>query len=154
MRNVQRFEIVKYLAEILDRRFTIPGTSIRIGLDPLIGLIPGVGDALANLAGSVILLVAAQSQLPKIVLFRMGLNIAINGIFGAIPLFGDLFSIWFQSNMKNITLLERHALKERRASTAGDWLFVIGLLVGVFLVIAGAVVGIFWLLARLWEAVQ
>jgi len=154
VRNTQRFEIVKYLAEILDRRFTIPGTSIRIGLDPLIGLIPGVGDALASLAGSVILLVAAQSQLPKIVLVRMGLNIAVNGIIGAIPLFGYLFSIWFKSNMKNIALLERHALRERRASTAGDWLFVIGLLVGVFVVIAGAVVGIIWLLARLWEAVQ
>lgn len=154
MRNSPRYDIVKYLAEILDRRFTIPGTSIRIGLDPLIGLIPGVGDALASLAGSVILLVAAQSQLPKIVLVRMGLNIAINGIIGAIPLFGDLFSIWFKSNMKNIALLERHALRERRASSAGDWLFVIGLFVGVFLVIAGAVVGIFWLLARLWEAVQ
>jgi hypothetical protein len=107
VRNSKQYAIIKYLAEILDRRFTIPGTSIQIGLDPIIGLIPGVGDALASLAGSVILLVAAQSQLPKIVLVRMSLNIALNGMVGAIPVLGDLFSLWFKSNVRNVELLER-----------------------------------------------
>ena len=138
----------------MDRQFTIPGTSIRIGLDPILGLIPGVGDALASLAGSVILFIAAQSQLPKIVLIRMGLNIAINGMIGAIPILGDLFSVWFKSNVRNVELLERHAFADRRASTAGDWIFVIGLFVGIFILMAGVVVGIIWLLARIWEAVQ
>ena len=154
VRNSKTFEIAKYLAEVLDRRFTIPGTSIQIGLDPIIGLIPGVGDALASLAGSVILVIAAQSQLPKIVLVRMSLNIALNGMIGAIPVLGDLFSLWFKSNVRNVELLERYALGGRHTSTAGDWLFVIGLLVGIFVVIAGTVVGIIWLLARIWEAVQ
>lgn len=154
MRYSPRHDIAKFLADILDRQFIIPGTSIRIGLDPILGLIPGVGDTIASLVGSAILLIAAQSQLPKIVLVRMGLNIAVNGIVGAIPILGDLFSVWFKSNVRNVELLERHARSSRRASTAGDWLFVIGLVVGVFLVIAGAVVGILWLLARLWEAVQ
>lgn len=154
MRNSPRYDIAKYLAEILDRQFTIPGTSIRIGLDPILGLIPGVGDALASLAGSVILFIAAQSQLPKIVLIRMGLNIAINGMIGAIPILGDLFSVWFKSNVRNVELLERHAFADRRASTAGDWIFVIGLFVGIFILMAGVVVGIIWLLARIWEAVQ
>lgn len=154
VRNSKTFELAKYLAEVLDRRFTIPGTSIQIGLDPIIGLIPGVGDALASLAGSVILVIAAQSQLPKIVLVRMSLNIALNGMIGAIPVLGDLFSLWFKSNVRNVELLERYALGGRHTSTAGDWLFVIGLLVGIFVVIAGTVVGIIWLLARIWEAVQ
>jgi hypothetical protein len=154
VRNSPRYDIAKYLAEILDRQFTIPGTSIRIGLDPILGLIPGVGDALASLAGSVILFIAAQSQLPKIVLIRMGLNIAINGMIGAIPILGDLFSVWFKSNVRNVELLERHAFADRRASTAGDWIFVIGLFVGIFILMAGVVVGIIWLLARIWEAVQ
>jgi Domain of unknown function (DUF4112) len=99
----------KFLAELLDQRFTIPGTSIRIGLDPIIGLIPGIGDTLANLAGSAILVIAAQLRLPKIVLLRMGWNIAVNTLIGAIPLVGDIFSIWFRSNVKNVQLLERYA---------------------------------------------
>jgi len=81
------------LAELLDQRFTIPGTSIRIGLDPIIGLIPGIGDTLANLAGSAILVIAAQLRLPKIVFLRMGWNIALNTLIGAIPLVGDIFPI-------------------------------------------------------------
>jgi uncharacterized protein DUF4112 len=154
VRHSRKFELAKQLAEILDRRFTIPGTSIRIGLDPILGLIPGVGDALAGLAGSVILVVAAQSQLPRIVLIRMSLNIAINSVVGAIPILGDLFSVWFKSNVKNVELLERYAVGDRPSSTTGDWVFVIGLLLGVALVIAGTVVGILWLLMRIWEILQ
>jgi hypothetical protein len=154
VRLTKKFEMAKYLAEILDRRFTIPGTSIRIGLDPILGLIPGVGDAIAGLAGSVILVVAAQSQLPKIVLIRMSLNIAINGMIGAIPILGDLFSVWFKSNVRNIELLERYAVVNRRTSTAGDWIFVVGLLLVVGLVIAGAVAGIIWLIMTVWERLQ
>jgi hypothetical protein len=153
-RHVKNFEIAKYLANLLDRRFTIPGTSIRIGLDPIVGLIPGVGDAIASLAGSVILVLAAQSQLPKIVLVRMSLNIALNGIIGAIPILGDLFSVWFKSNVRNIELLERYAVEDRRTSTAGDWLFVIGLLLGIAFVFIGAMVGVVWLIARVWEIVK
>ena len=81
----QRFLLAKFLADWLDQRFTIPGTSIRIGLDPILGLIPGIGDMIANLAGSAIILIAAQYRLPKIVLLRMGLNIALNAMIGAIP---------------------------------------------------------------------
>jgi len=99
----QRFLLAKFLAEWLDQRFTIPGTSIRIGLDPILGLIPGTGDMIANLAGSAIILIAAQYRLPKIVLLRMGLNVALNAMIGTIPVFGDIFSIWFRSNIKNAT---------------------------------------------------
>ena len=117
--------IARLLANTLDRSIVIPGTDIRLGLDPLIGLIPGVGDAIASLAGSMILFLAAQVQVPKIVLIRMSLNVAINGLLGSIPLIGDLFSVWFHSNVRNVELLERHG-GERRASTVWDWLFVMG----------------------------
>ena len=115
----QRLWIARYLAELLDRRFTIPGTSIRIGLDPILGLVPGVGDLLANLTGSAILFIAAQFNIPKIVLLRMGLNIAINAMIGAIPIFGDIFSIWFRSNVKNVQLLERYAGGPRQHLDSG-----------------------------------
>ena len=154
MDHSKKLEIARYLAELLDRRFTIPGTSIRIGLDPVLGLIPGVGDAIVSLAGSVILFLAAQAQLPKIVLVHMSLNIALNGMIGSIPVFGDLFSVWFQSNVKNVELLERHAFGDRHAPTTGNWAFVIGLLVAILCVIVGTVVGIFWVLMRVWEALK
>jgi uncharacterized membrane protein len=84
----------------------------------------------------------------------MSLNIALNGIIGAIPILGDLFSVWFKSNVRNVELLERYAVADRRTSTAGDWIFVIGLLLGIVLVVVGAVVGIVWLIARVWEVVK
>ncbi len=87
-------------------------------MDPILGLVPGVGDLLANLTGSAILFIAAQFNIPKIVLLRMGLNIAINAMIGAIPIFGDIFSIWFRSNIKNVQLLERYAGGPRQPSTA------------------------------------
>jgi len=154
VRHPKKFEMAKYLADMLDRRFTIPGTSIRIGLDPILGLIPYVGDAIVSFAGAFILVVAAQSQLPKIVLVRMSLNIAINGMVGAIPILGDLFSVWFKSNVKNFDLLERYAVGDRQTSTVGDWVFVLGLLLGIAFVVVGTVVGIIWLLTRVWEMLQ
>jgi hypothetical protein len=136
------------LADLLDQRFTIPGTSIRIGLDPLIGLIPGVGDVLANIAGSAILFIAARLGLPKIVLLRMGMNIAMNAAIGSIPVVGDIFSIWFRSNVKNVELLERYAGREGQPSTVKDWFFVIALMAALLLLLIGSLVGIIFLIKR------
>ncbi len=145
----QRLWVARFLAELLDRRFAIPGTSIRIGLDPILGLVPGVGDLLANLTGSAILFIAAQFNLPKIVLLRMGVNIAINALIGAIPILGDIFSIWFRSNIKNVQLLERYAGGPRRTSTAADWTFVIALIAALMMVVFAILAGVVWLVSRL-----
>jgi hypothetical protein len=146
--------IARVLARLLDTSIRVPGTSIRIGLDPLIGLIPGVGDAIAGLAGSLILLLATQFPLPKIVLVRMALNIVVNNLLGAIPAFGDLFSVWFKSNVRNVELLERHASSGGHASTRSDWTFVLGLLLGVILLIGGVAAAVIWLIAKIWQSVQ
>ena len=134
----------RFLAQILDRSIRLPGTDLRLGLDPLIGLIPGFGDAVASLAGSMILLLAAHLQVPKIVLVRMSVNIALNGVIGSIPVFGDLFSLWFQSNVRNVALLERHVTATERASTLWDGAFVVGLFAGIIILFAGAVAGMVW----------
>ena len=149
----QRFLLAKFLADWLDQRFTIPGTSIRIGLDPILGLIPGIGDMIANLAGSAIILIAAQYRLPKIVLLRMGLNVALNAIIGAIPVFGDIFSIWFRSNVKNAQLLERYVSGEARSSTFGNWIFVIAVIIGIVLLLTVILVATVWLIRQVWNAV-
>ena len=151
--SVERIAMARFLAELLDQRFTIPGTSIRFGLDPILGLIPGIGDALANIAGSAILLIAAQYRLPKIVLLRMGLNVALNALIGAIPIFGDVFSIWFRSNVRNAQLLERYVSAERQTPTLGDWIFVLAVILGIVLLLIGIFVVLIWLIKQVWNAV-
>ncbi|MDA0738738.1 MAG: DUF4112 domain-containing protein [Nitrospirae bacterium] len=140
-----------FIAQLLDSAFCIPGTRIRIGLDPLLGLIPGVGDVIANLIGSSILFLAAQLQVPKIILTRMALNLGINTVIGVIPGLGDLFSIWCRSNEKNAQLLRRYTTQSTTRATLGDWVFVICLIVALFAVVGGtltlAVLGI----QKIWE---
>jgi len=142
------------LAKILDTAIEIPGTNIRIGLDPLLGLIPGIGDALSSLIGSWMLVIASQLHVPKIVMTRMALNIFLNGSFGTLPVVGDLFSVWFKSNARNAVLLRRHSAKHQRPSTNSDWLFVIGIIVITCTLTLGIILGLLWVVARLWALVQ
>jgi hypothetical protein len=148
---VDRLWLAKFLADLLDQRFTIPGTSIRIGLDPLIGLIPGIGDLLVNATGSLILVVAAQLGVPKAVLARMGMNIAFNTILGAIPIFGDILSIWFRSNVRNVDLLQRALGRQTKRTVLTDWLLVVALILGLLLLLGGIALAAVWLFKQLWE---
>jgi hypothetical protein len=152
-RETDSLWFAKFLADLLDQRFTIPGTSIRIGLDPIISLIPGIGDLLANLTGSMILIVAAQLGIPKVILARMGINIAINTVIGVIPIFGDVISIWFRSNVRNVDLLQRYLGRPSRQAEPRDWLFVIALIVGLILLMAAIFVAGIWLFKQIWELV-
>lgn len=145
--NELRF--ARLLADLLDQNFTIPGTDIRVGLDPILDFIPGAGDVIANLAGSLILVIAARLRVPKIVLARMGLNVALNALIGAIPVAGAVFSIWFRSNAMNAALLERYAAAEGRSATLSDWLFVVGVIALVVLIAGGAVAALVWLVRAL-----
>ena len=95
------------IAHFLDDALRVPGTSVRFGVDPVIGLIPVFGDALVTVMGAVILLNAKQLHVPINLLVRMAYNLAINGLIGTIPGFGDLFSFWFKSHAKNTALLIR-----------------------------------------------
>jgi hypothetical protein len=144
--------IADMLAKALDTTVRIPGTSLSIGLDPLIGLIPGIGDALANLIGTVILVFATRLRLPRIVLARMSLNLLINGTIGAIPIIGDLFSVWFQSNMSNAALLREAATRPDR-ETHPDWLYVGGIVGGTVALMLLAIAFVVWAVAKLWTGI-
>jgi len=120
-------EFTRLLAFILDDLIPIPGTKHRVGLDPIIGLIPGVGDTATAAFSSLILVRAVRLGVPRIVLARMAANLLLNALVGAIPGVGDLFSAWFKSNQKNYRLLTLHESRSR-VSTAGDWTFLIVLL--------------------------
>jgi hypothetical protein len=140
--------IFRWLALIMDNLLRLPGTQFRFGLDPLIGLIPGIGDTSSAVISAMALIAAARRGLPRILLARMALNILINEAVGIIPVAGDAFSFWFKSNVRNYELLRQHAAGSGRSSR-GDWLFVSLVLgaVGFFLIVSLALS--FWLFAQL-----
>lgn len=137
-------DFARLLAHVLDDLIPIPGTKYRIGLDPLLGLIPGLGDTSSMAFSSLILFRAFQSGVPRVVLARMAGNLLINGLIGAIPGIGDLFSAFFKSNQRNYQLLLKHAGNERE-STAGDWAFVLALLAVVLVVSLGTALAVAYL---------
>lgn len=127
--------LYEWLALVMDELVRVPGTRFRFGLNPIIGLIPGVGDAASALISALCLLYAARCGIPKITLARMSLNILINEVVGTVPGIGDAFAFWFRSNVRNRRLLEQHLsepLKPRRS----DWIFV-GVILGVVFAAVG-----------------
>jgi len=140
--------IADILAKVMDTTIRIPGTSWYIGLDPLLGLIPGIGDALANLIGTIILGLGTRLQLPRIVLARMSLNLLINGTVGAVPIVGDLFSVWFRSHSRNAALLRDAAMKPDR-ETHADWFYVGGIIGGTVGLLLLTIAVMIWLVYKL-----
>ena len=142
----------EFLAKILDTTFKIPGTPFYLGLDPLLGLIPGIGDMIANLIGTVILILAARLRVPQIVIARMSLNLLINGTIGAIPILGDLFSIWFRSHARNAELLRRAATQPYRETQQAK-LYVAGIIGGTVVFLLLAIAAVLWIVVQLWAAI-
>jgi hypothetical protein len=139
---------VRVLSDLLDNALRIPGTEIRVGLDPMIGLIPGFGDLAGGIASAYIMLEAARAGASSSLLLRMLGNVAMDSLLGAIPVAGDLFDFAWKSNARNVRLLERHVaapLETRRASTT----LVVVSIAAALLVVVGSVVGIVWLIGRL-----
>ncbi len=137
----------KLLAYVLDDLIPIPGTKMRVGLDPIIGLIPGIGDSSTAAFSAVIIVNGLRAGLPRVVLMRMVGNVLLNTVFGAVPVLGDVFSAWFKSNNKNYALLREHQGRKRRAS-AMDWGVVLAMLgVALLFVIAMALL-VGWITVR------
>jgi hypothetical protein len=128
---------------LLDSAFRVPGTGIRFGWDPIIGLVPWFGDAVMALFGSVIIFHAYQLRLPRIVQLRMLINIAIDVAIGVVPLIGDVADVFWKSNARNFALLEHYAGTGRPARP-GDWWFVVAVM-GMLVLVA-----VLPLLAALW----
>jgi hypothetical protein len=112
------------MARLFDAQFRVPGTDIRFGIDPLIGLVPGIGDLASPVLTMWILWQGARLRVPKIVLVRMVINALIDAVAGAVPVVGDLFDFGWKATEWNMALLERHAMPGRPAAS-GDYLFVI-----------------------------
>lgn len=143
-----RIQRLRGWADLLDSAFRVPGTNFRFGLDPLVGLIPGVGDLVSPVFVVVIIWHAAALHVPKVVIARMAINAIIDGVVGAVPIVGDAFDFVWRANDWNMALLERHATPGRRPSS-GDYLFVIlsvaTVIVAAVIPVLLAVVFFYWL---------
>ena len=144
----QRLDVIRRVSRMLDSGFAVPGTSIRYGLDPILGLIPILGDFVSPFFTIGVLWQARDLGIPRIVQVRMIFNVAIDALLGIVPLAGDLFDVAWKANDMNVALLERHAYEEHPPSS-GDWLFVVAMML-VLLVIGVAPFFLFgWLMSVL-----
>lgn len=143
-------DLSRRLARVMDDAVTVPGTRIGLGLDALIGLVPGIGDVVGSALSSVIVRDAIRARVPMAVLARMGLNLVIDALLGLVPGMGDLLDVAHRANRKNLRLLLREVEREplREPPTPG---YVLGavllMLVPLLAGVAVAVLGI-WLLVR------
>jgi uncharacterized protein DUF4112 len=139
-RTVKIDDSLERLSWLMDDFIRLPLIGWRVGLDALVGLIPGFGDTATSLVSFYILVSAVRYGVPKITLLRMGMNLGIDYVVGSLPVVGDLFDAWWKSNQQNVDLLSKRAtvsVDEARRGTTGDWLFV-GL---IMLLLIGLAVG-------------
>jgi len=147
----------RVVALFMDSLFKIPGTKWRLGMNPIIDLLPVVGDGAGAVISALTLFVAARYRVPKVVLMRMGANILLNGVIGIIPGVGEAFAFWFRPSTRNYHLLQKHIAENRGSgppSTRGDLLFVTAIIGGVlalfFLCIGAGAYLTYWLLRHLF----
>jgi len=140
------------LSRLLDGAVRIPGTDIRVGLDPILGLIPGLGDWAGALGAGYILLRAASLGVARPTLLRMAGNIGIDFMAGSVPVLGDIFDLGWRANERNMALLRAHmdAPEQRRRADHG---FVVALVLGLGALLLLTVGLSLWLIAALLQAV-
>ena len=149
-RRVFNDENLDMLTHVLDDWLRIPGTSIRFGVDAIIGLVPGIGDVLGGLASCILLLAAWFRGVPYITLVRMAVNVGIEVLVGSVPLLGDAFDVAWKANRRNYKLLVRHVEQPRR-HTWKDWAFLLTLTTAILAVFALPLIVLAWVLIILLE---
>ncbi len=127
--------LIRRLSYILDSAIPIPGTKFRIGIDPIIGLIPGVGDAVTSLVSTYIIYAAMQMRVSRFTLVRMVFNILIESVIGIVPVVGDIFDAYWKSNERNRILLEKNLANP--SATSVDKLFVLGVVAITLAIVVG-----------------
>ena len=129
---------LRTLTHVLDNAIPIPGTPYRVGLDPLLGMIPGGGDIAGAAVSAYIVVSAAKLGLPRESLVRMVMNILLEVFVGTVPVLGDLFDVAWKANVKNMELLDIHMKTPKKGKKADKW-FVFVLVGGLMLAVVGAI---------------
>jgi hypothetical protein len=112
--RAERIARLDALATLLDTAFILPGTNIRFGIDGIIGLVPGIGDAITTMMSLYIVREARELGAPRHLIARMLVNVAIDGVVGAVPFLGDAFDVMWRANRRNMALLQSHLAGEAR----------------------------------------
>jgi hypothetical protein len=145
----ERLRWVAGIARLMDSQFRLPGTGFRFGLDPLLGLLPIVGDLSSTAVSVALLLTMLRHGASGAVVVRMALNILIDTVVGAIPIVGNVFDFAYKSNERNVALLRRHYAEGRHGGSGRG---LVALLLLGFLVVFGLVTwGSITLLQGLWH---
>ncbi len=145
------YQRVRRLSQFMDNAIPIPGTSYRIGIDPLLGFFPGMGDYLTAFVSGYIVLEAGRLGVSRFTLLRMILNVIIDTIVGLIPGIGDLFDVVWKANAKNTELLEKQLAAPETREKA-DWLFLVMLLVIMASLLIGLTLLSGWIIVSLIQA--
>jgi Domain of unknown function (DUF4112) len=140
-----RLDVLRRWGRLLDDRFRIPGTGIRFGIDPLIGLIPGLGDVASPLFTVALLLEGVRRRVPKVVLARMVLHGGLDALLVFVPVLGNVADVFWRANRRNLALLERHA-RPGVPPTRADYVFLWIALAILFLLTIVPIIFAFWLL--------
>ncbi|MCD8488664.1 MAG: DUF4112 domain-containing protein [Desertifilum sp.] len=141
---------LRRISRVLDNAVGIPGTRYRVGIDPLLGLLPGGGDVVGSALSGYILYEASRLGVPRETLGRMAFNIIVDTLIGTVPAFGDLFDVAWKANAMNLELLESHLEAPKVSAKADKW-FVVLLLVGIAIVVFAAGAFTLWLLQLVWR---
>jgi Domain of unknown function (DUF4112) len=96
------------LATVFDTAFIVPGTTIRFGVESMLRLVPGVGDAIASALSFYLLYEASRLGVPRLLMARMAANVLLEGMVGVVPVAGDAFDVFFRANRRNVALLRAH----------------------------------------------
>ena len=131
---------LRRFAYFMDEAFSIPGTRIKVGLDALLGLIPGIGDVIGGVMSTWIVIGALRYRVPGRIIARMLLNIGIDLVVGSVPVAGDVFDFLYEENVKNLRLLEKHRDRRRPPRSYAAIAFVSMLIVLLVLAVAVAMV--------------
>lgn len=139
------------VAWLLDDVIRIPGTNLRFGIDPLLGLLPGGGDLAGGVLSGYIILAAARAGAPSSVLVRMGLNVVVDAVVGTVPLLGDLFDAGYKANRRNAALLQRYVETPAPVQRSNRAVLVLVLTALALVLIGAAALGILllrWLIGQ------
>jgi hypothetical protein len=148
--QTKSLEQARFLAHLLDDSIPIPFTDFRIGLDPILGLIPAVGDYGSAIASGYLLWSAHKLGASKMTLAQMGVNLLIDAMAGSVPLVGDVFDSAWQANQKNMALLAQDLSQPATRKSRSDRWFAIGLLVLFGLIILGTSAFSLWVIHQVW----
>ena len=132
--NEEKLLRLKRLSHNLDEAITIPGTERKIGIDPIIGLIPGGGDLIGGVISIYIMYAGIKMGMPKATIIRMFGNVALEFVIGCIPIIGDLFDATWKSNQRNVKLIEDSVTSEGKNAIFGY------VLIGVLITILASVI--------------